>query len=70
MACDVRGVLILHEDVATVLAGVSSARKKTELLFFLAEMVRGVGRFVDGLGPDVGWTAGLLMDGPVGCCGC
>jgi hypothetical protein len=63
-------VLILHEDVATVLAGVSSARKKTELLFFLAKTVRGVGRFVDGLGLDVGWTAGLLMDGLVGCCGC
>jgi hypothetical protein len=38
--CDVRGVLIVTEDVAKVLAGVSSAGKKMELLFFLAESVQ------------------------------
>jgi hypothetical protein len=61
IVCDVRGVLILHEDVATVPADVSSARKKTELLFFLAETVRERGSFCCWAGLAFGLTPGLLL---------
>jgi hypothetical protein len=61
IVCDIWGVLIFHEDVATVLAGVSSARKKMELLFFLAETVRERGSFCWWAGPPTRAAAGLLL---------
>jgi hypothetical protein len=60
IVCDVRGVLILHEDVATVLVGVSSTRKKTKLLFLLAETVRERGSFCWWAGLQLGLLCGLL----------
>jgi hypothetical protein len=63
--CDVRGVLILHEDVAELAVAVSSAGKKKKLLFFLAETVRWTGWLCCWAGPVLGFGLGCC----VGCCG-
>jgi hypothetical protein len=53
--CDVRGVLILHEDVAELAVAVSSAGKKKKLLFFLAKTVRWTGWLCCWAGPVLGF---------------